>query len=702
MSWGVQHRSVSARVSPWQRAAVLGLALSSLATAMIALFVWPRLFDGTPDGLGELVAARCASVSDEACTVSVLAISAGRFRFEASRPEADGAILDFRLPPPPARPRVLLLRAGSTTATVVVLGLDSAGSWQRIAGGDVRGKAPWRRLLRLNDPEGDVQYLRVLVQRASPTEASARLALDEVGFFASDRGLLDDPRPFLVNQRDRFIYSEVLARALVIMAGLGVITTLLVPVAVARRLAPIFALFLTLAVATLELWLVYNPYWSRDLQVALASGPLQEGVGANLNYGMHLGSRLLRGEGLTFGPGWVPWERMPGYGLLNALGGLLAGFKTDLLTIGVSTIKLHVLLLSVANALFVAAASRLMRPGAAVAVAAVICFLPNQLSYTQVDSIIVSVYLLSAAALCAFLDQSRDGTMPSLSYHLAVHFSFAFWFVMRADGLVGWAAVSLILYWRAWRYLALPVALYLMVGMSWGLYKYRYTGEFSTTTSSAGASAWGGLWQVPNKFKWKAIDESYFAWAEHLGLVWKSKQASDTALREVLRFASTYPVYVGHLMLHKFVAFVDLDVANAAVTFPRIQLESWLRGSRTWALLLVVALCVNVRHEARRTLVLSWPLFFVLPLFLILYSNGMRHLAPVTAALLAAALPPLLEPGFYRALLQRRRTTLAVTSVFVTAWFLAHSADGALLASDSWRYWTPLLDPAAFSWYLPS
>jgi hypothetical protein len=715
---------------------------------MIVFLVWPRLFDGTPDGLGKVVSARCAGRTEDAqCTVSVLAISPGRFRFEVSRPQADGMILDFRVPPPPALPpKVLLLGAGSTDATVAVMAVDSVGGWRRIDAEEVRGGSRWRGLLRLQNP-GDAGLLRVVVQRASPAQTSSPLLLDEAGFLASERGLLKDPRSFLVSLPDRSVYNGILARACVLIAGLGVIATLLLPVAAARRLAPLFTVFLTLAVVTLELWLVYNPYWSRDLRVA-TSLALQEKVGANLNYGMYLGSRLLQGEGLTYGPGWVPWERMPGYGLLNALGGLLAGFKTDLLTIGVSTIKLHLLLLAIANASFVAAASRLMRPGVAVTVAAVLCFLPNQLSYTQVDSIMVAVYLLTAAALCLFLHRSREGATPPLPYHLAVHLSFALWFLMRADGAVGWAVLSLILYRRAWRYLVLPVGLYLMIGISWGLYKHRYTGEFSMTTFSTGASAWGGLWQVHHKFKWTPADTSYFSWAEDRGFPPQSKRASDAALREVLRFTFTYPVYIAHLMLHKFVKFVEVDALNGELavwrgwfdaSFPngpgprRAPLQpsrdgvvgrpvadghevapAWrdlqpttsivggahVRGPLVWALIGVVGLCLCTGHETRRALFLAWPLLLDLPLFLLLYSSGMRHVAPASAALLAAAVPPLLEPSFYRALLQRRGTTLGVTGMFAASWFLSHWADQALLVSDSWRYWTPLLDPAAFSWYL--
>ena len=94
--------------------------------------------------------------------------------------------------------------------------------------------------------------------------------------------------------------------------------------------------------------------------------------------------------------------------------------------------------------------------------------MPNQLANTQVDSIMVGVYFLTAAALCLYLDRSRERSVPPLRYHLLVHLAFATWFLMRPDGLVGWMAISVILYWRAWRYLALPLTLCLAIGLCLG------------------------------------------------------------------------------------------------------------------------------------------------------------------------------------------------------------------------------------------
>jgi hypothetical protein len=557
-------------------------------------------------------------------------------------------------------------------------------------------------LLRLSGIQSGDQVRVTLERRRGDDEQKERLRVEEIGLFASDVGLLADSRGLLRGVLDRQLYNGLLPRACVWLAALGTLCSFW---AVSSRSAPwvraAFVLSLTLAVTSLELWLEHNPYWyrARDLRVMLASGPVQYGVGANLNYGMHLGSRLLQGEGLTFGPGWVPWERTPGYGLFGALAGLVAGYRTDIFTIGLVSVQLHLLFFALANAAFVTAAARVMRPGAAVLAAVLVIFMPNQLANTQADSIMVPIYLLTAAALSSYLERERRGAPVPAVHHLLVHLSFALWFVMRPDGVVGWAAISLILYWRAPRHLALPAALYLAIGLSWGVYKRQYTGEFSMTTNTIGDNAWISLWQVPNKFRWETKDASYFEFETHLAAPARSKRASDLALREVARFAATYPVYVAHVALHKFVRFVDIDVFNGIVNYPRLDYES-LRGPAIWLLMAVVALSLTLPYEARRALFLGWPLLFNLPLFLFFFSDDMRHVASVSACLLVTAAPTLTEAGLYRALVAHARRALGVAAVFVTLWFALHWADRALLASDAWRYWTPFLDPAPFQWYL--
>jgi hypothetical protein len=688
-------------VTGLQRAGWAALLAAGIGCVAVTFVVWPRLFDSTPAGIGTLVSARCEGSAGTPCAVKSLAISSGRYWLDASAREADRLDLDFELPATGAPARSLLVGAGASGLATTVEYAPAGSGWvpveTRESGGGAR-----RRLLQLSGIAGGGRVRLTLERQAGSGAPGERLRVEEVGLFATDDGLLGDARGFLRDVPDRQLYNGLLARACLWLAGLGTLGALSVGASRGASWARgAFVLFLTLAATSVELWVEHNPYWyrARDLRVMLASGPVQEGVGSNLNYGMYLGSRLLQGQGLTFGPGWVPWERMPGYGLFGALAGLLAGWKTDIFTIGLVSIELQLLFFALASAAFVTAAARVMRPGLAVGAAVLVVFMPNQLANTQADSIMVPCYLLTAAALCFYLDRERRGA-PPMVYHLLIHLSFALWFLMRPEGVVGWAAVSLILYWRSPRHLALPAALYLAIGLSWGAYKRQYTGEFSMTTNTIGDNAWISLWQAqPSKFRWQTLDASYFEFASHLDAPPTSKRASDAVLREVARFAATYPVYVAHVALHKFVAFVDVNVFNGTLTYPRVVYER-LRGPAVWFLMAVVALSLVLPYEGRRALLLGWPLLFNLPLFLFFFSDGMRHVAPVTASLLVSAVVPLFEADFYRALATGRLRLLAVATAFVALWFLMHWADAALLASERWRYWTPLLDPAPFQWYL--
>jgi hypothetical protein len=205
----------------------------------------------------------------------------------------------------------------------------------------------------------------------------------------------------------------------------------------------------------------------------------------------------------------------------------------------------------------------------------------------------------------------------------------------------------------------------------------------------------------PGRYRVEA-DESYFAWMREVGLPPTSQRASSAALREVLRFTLTYPIYVPHLMLYRSLDYLDLFAPGKSnpVSFPHTPLHH-LRAPLVWALLGVITLCLCLGYEARRTLYLAWPLFFNLPIFLFFFSDGPRHVAPALTAQVVAALPPLCEAGFYRTLLGQRWKALALAAAFVAVWFLAHQIDEFVLASDRVRYWAPVLDPARLLSGLP-
>src|SRR5581483_8761430 len=354
------------------------------------------------------------------------------------------------------------------------------------------------------------------------------------------------------------------------------------------------------------------------------------------------------------------------------------------------------LLYSAAVGVFVWAAMAIMPPAAAWSVGLLTAWLPKELALTQVDAVIAPAALLMLAALCVRLGWAARGRTIPVWLDVAVHATFALWFVMRPDVLPGWILVSLWLHRRDWRRLAIPAALFLAIGGAWGAYKMRYTGEFALTTTSAGASLLCGLWEVPSRFALTCSDPSYFAWIHaHTPFQPQSSSANSFATREVIRFWLTYPGHVVLMLDHKMMQMLDGDLWPGYPT----QLQVFVFGvvRRYWlvqALVTVIALCVVVGHRRERTLLLSWPLWFDAPLFWIMFASLGRFYSGVGLALVAAAVPPLFERSFYGALASRPRRTAAVMACALVWAIAAWPLHDWLLRRDAFHYWAPLLDPA--------
>ncbi|MFI4944655.1 MAG: hypothetical protein ACHP85_15415, partial [Burkholderiales bacterium] len=283
-----------------QRVGWAALLVASVGSAAVALAVWPRLFDSTPAGVGTLVSARCEGAAGTGCAVKSLAISTGRYWLDASA-EANRLSLDFELPAAHGAARALLLGAGASGLAAAVEYAAGGSSWlpveTRESGGGAR-----RRVIQLSGVAGGGRVRVTLLRQEDPGQPGEGLRVEEIGLFATDDALLADARGFLRDVPDRQLYNGLLARACLWLAGLGTLGAFCVGSGRgASWLRGAFVLCLTLAATSVELWVEHNPYWyrARDLRVMLASGPVQEGVGSNLNYGMYLGSRLLQGEGLT-------------------------------------------------------------------------------------------------------------------------------------------------------------------------------------------------------------------------------------------------------------------------------------------------------------------------------------------------------------------------------------------------------------------
>jgi hypothetical protein len=310
--------------------------------------------------------------------------------------------------------------------------------------------------------------------------------------------------------------------------------------------------------------------------------------------------------------------------------------------------------------------------------------------------------LLVTASLCIRLKVLQDGRPVGLALEIFVHLTFALWLLMRPDVLPGWLCVSLILHWRNWRRLLIPLVLFLTVGIGWGAYKARYTREFTLTTSSVGASLFCGLWEVPSRFALTCTDETYFKWiSDHTSFQPKTQAASRFAIREVVKFWLTFPGHFVIMLDDKMMAGLDGNFwpglrtdLQRSTDVHRVVSRVLSRPVATLLLLTVMALCMVDGYQRRRTLLLGWPLLFNAPLFWIMFSSFGRFYAAVPIALLAAAVPPLFEHQFYACLVARPWRTASVlvcAAVFAaTAW----PFHDWLLRNDAFHYWTPFLDPS--------
>jgi hypothetical protein len=666
------------------------LAVATGALVYLGGHLVGDVFAGSPPALPVHIEASCdGSASTPPCHVSITELYRGRYRLTTDVP-ATRLALELTPPAAVSQARALLLRVAQPGAVRVAMRCANlAGA--SIAPARVDGSG-FRSVTSLPA----ASELTRLTFDADPGAGQVPFEIDEIGFFESDRGLLNDVRPLFAWIPATRFYPTLVPRAIARLFLFFVVASFVVPGGILRMLNPIVLGSICFTFCVLDLAILFSPYGSHDLRLFYAAGSLQEYAGTNLNIGPWQGLRLLEGRGLTFSAGAVPWSRMPGYGLFCALAGLMFG-RTTILDLTMATVVLQVLFYSVALACFAWAAGLLFPPPAVFTVGLLIAFLPKQLGYTQVDAIIAPIALLVMASLCLRIKASRDGGPVRAGLDALVHLTFALWFLMRPDVLPGWLAVSLALHWRDWRRLLIPAAMFLAVGCSWGAYKMLYTREFALTTSSAGASLFCGLWEVPSRFALTCSDSSYFDWIRHhSSFNPQSKLANDFAVGEVLRFWLTFP---GH-----FVVMIDHKAMEClgGRCWPglRTYLHEALFYLLVWppraiaGLLTIIALAVAAGHERRRTLLFAWPLFFNAPLFWVMFASEGRFYSAIPIALLVAAVPPLFEAPFYARLAARPWRTVSVLAVAgiaaVAAWPFHHW----LIGADAFHYWTPLLDPS--------
>jgi len=653
--------------------------------------VLPDVLSGSPPALPVRFEASCDSVQATLpCHVSTEELTPGRYRIAT---DVAASRMTLLLSPnlSAAGARVLAVRSAALKSLRIEMGTggrDAAPiSTARLADVKVRALAPLAE-------GGAITTLSFVPEEPGET-ADAPLALDEFGLYATPEGLLNDARALFPSIPAGVFYQTLVPGAIARLCLLTMVGAFFLPARILRRANPFLLGVVCLSICVLELAILFSPYSWQDLRSFYAGGPLLELPGSNLNEGLWQATRLLQGEGLTIVRGVVAWERMPGYALFCSVAGILFGHRT-LVDFAIATVALHVLFYSAAVALCAWVAGKLWSPPVVWTLGLLIALLPKQLGYTQGDSLIIPIALLMLTALCLRLKAMDEHRAVGLGLDVFVHLTFALWFSIRPDVLPGWLVVSVFLHWRHWRRLLLPLAMVLSIGISWGAYKAKYTHEFAPTTSGVGSSLICGLWEVPSRFAMPCSDEWYSGWIQaHTNFDPKSQAASGFATREAIRVWLTYPGHFVIMTYHKFLRCVDGDLWPGFPTdLQRSLFRIIPRPPIVLVLLTGLALCIAVGYDRRTVLLLAWPLALDAPFFWVMFASEGRFYGAVGVALLVAALPPLLERGFYLSLAARPWRTAGVVAcagLFAVCRWPLHDW---LLRNDAFHYWSPLLDPA--------
>jgi len=418
----------------------------------------------------------------------------------------------------------------------------------------------------------------------------------------------------------------------------------------------------------------------------------------NLTESLVMGSQFMSGNGLIGRPG-VDTYRMPGHGLMAAAAGWIFRVSpSDMTSLTVSLVYFQLGFLALAMALFAWSFAGIVPTGVAALISVALCWFPHSFDYTQSDSVILPCGLLVTAALCRYLARNRRETNNDVMPHVLMHAAFALYLLVRTDVIVGWFLVSLILYRRRWRYLLIPIAFFLAIGLSWGLYKKLKGSDFVMTTSNFGHVAFVGLWEMPEsytKFVWRPVDESYDQWITAHGYKYAEPKTAGFAQREIFRFYLTYPGYVLGNCSYKLVQYFKASVWTGTLGLdPSIELGTLMRSGGAWVCVVLILTALVVGYERERTFLLAWSIFFSLPLFCLLQNSGGRFLHYVSGSLVIAAVPLLVDLAFYRRLYDRVGLTAIMAALGVVFGVYGERIATFLIRSDSIRYWAPLLDPS--------
>lgn len=682
---------------PFMLKTAVYLVMSATIAFLLVIFfsIMPEVYSQASYGWIEpQIKAECLAEgqADPACPVTIMPLQDGRYRISAKSFPGHTLRLHFTFQQQ-ASPRVLMVRRGFD-----ILGGPSVSQLQVLQNGkeiensQLLNEAPGyftkRALSSLPDLSGHEVTVEIS-DRDSAAIKSAQLVIDEIGFLANQ------PEQFKTGL-DRWLSNNfyntyhTLSLLFIAVFGLSVLCGKVFKKSYSRfqLLNTLFIASAALAYLVIRLYLHFSVDTFYDLRVMYASGTLQEGSGSNLNYGIYMVSNFLKGNGPILAQGIPAWNRMPGYGVLGALVMLFISQPDNLLLISMNIIMFQLIAIAIAAAFFFWSASKIMPPFVAGLITLYILWLPNQIYYTQIESLMPAIILLNLGFSCLYINAQNKSPLqlPPLVYHLVLHLGFALWFFLRPDVVPAWFIMSAFLYGRRtanWKYLLLPIAFYLLVGLPWAYFKSQFTHEFSLATNSVGASLMVGLWEIPHKFIWTVSDGTYYQWMHDNAFDPVTKVGNDSAVREVFRFYLTYPIYMIALVWHKFIQY-SVDFSEALGFSFKLTL----------LFLSVISASFLMRFKPLQTLLLSWPFLFNLTVFFFTYSSGGRFYMPPTISLFVAAAPLLANYQFYLKLYDHKRITLGIICVAFMIFFYGVKLDNLMVGADNFRYFAPFLDPS--------
>ncbi len=429
---------------------------------------------------------------------------------------------------------------------------------------------------------------------------------------------------------------------------------------------------------------------------------------SNLNSSLLTAIAIRRGQGVgypgtTLGKVRVLTYRMPGHALFLAASSVWVSNPENIVGMARAGALGQALLWMFGFALFGAVSGFIFEAWRPALAGSLVVLHPSSIDRLQADSVILPLGLLVVSALLVVYFTERHRERVPWWAHLVVHLAFSCWLVVRTDVLIAWIVVSLLLHLpRYWRRLWMPIACVLLIGVSWGFAKVelerRHGREmpFQMFTANTGHVAFVGLWQVPeHKFRWTHSDSSYDSWIKQHDYRYAAPETASFATRGVLRFYLTYPGYVISLTIHKMRKYFTRNAWTGHLSRATpADLGRAFRYGLLWSLsgILFVALLIGYH---RRWQLIGWSLvLFNLPLFFILQESAGRFVTFPTVAITLFASLTLLDAGFWRLWFRQAYRAVPFLVLWVTLFFFVDNLDEALLASDSFRYSTPFLDPA--------